>query len=70
MKDLHGQSSHFEDLILFLKRAREATSWVSTDTCCQSWLARYGIASTPYFIERGIYCLEDVKVLEIVHIFS
>ena len=33
----------------FLKRAREAASRMLIGICCQSWLARYGIASTPYF---------------------
>ena len=53
LQDLHGQSSHFQVLMRFLKRAREAASRISIGTCCQSWLARYGIASSPYFSERG-----------------
>ena len=53
LQDLHGQSSHFQVLMRFLKRAKEAASQISIGTCCQSWLARYGIASSPYFSERG-----------------
>ena len=53
LRDLHGQSSHFQVLMWFLKRARETASWISIGTCCQSGLARYGIASNPYFNERG-----------------
>ena len=53
LQDLHGQSSYFQALMLFLKRAREAASRIPIGTCCQSWLARYGITSSPYFIERG-----------------
>ena len=36
----------------FLKRASEAASRISIGTCCQSWLARYGITSSPYFNEQ------------------
>ena len=43
LQDLHGQSSQFQVLMRFLKRAREAASWISIGTCCQSWLARYGM---------------------------
>ena len=49
LQDLHGQSSHFQVLTRFLKRVREAASPISIGTCCQSWLARYGIASRPYY---------------------
>ena len=45
----------------FLKRVKEAASRISIGTCCQSWLARYGIARygiarygiamSPYFSE-------------------
>ena len=53
LQDLHGQSSHFQVLMRFLKRAREAAKRISVDTCCQSWLVRYGIESSTYFSERG-----------------
>ena len=53
MQDLHGQSSHFQVLMQFLKRAKEATSPFSMGNSCQSWLAQYGIASSPYFSEIG-----------------
>ena len=43
-----------------LKRAREAASRVSIVTSCQSWLARYGIASSPYFTERGFFICKDL----------
>ena len=49
LQDLHGQSSHFQVLMRYLKRAR------SISTCHLSWLARYGIASSPYFNEQGFY---------------
>ena len=52
----------------FLKRAREAASRISIGTCCQNWLAQHGIALNPYFNERR-FCLEDVEVSEIAHIF-
>ena len=45
--------SHFQALMRFLKRAREAASQIPIVTCCQSWLARYGTASIPYFNEQG-----------------
>ena len=38
--DLHGQSSHFQALMLFLKRTREGASRISIGTCCQSWIER------------------------------
>ena len=53
LQGFNGQSSHFQVLIGFLKRAREAASRISIGTCCQSWLAQYGIASSPHFSERG-----------------
>ena len=53
LQDLQWQSSHFQVLMQFLKRAGEAASRISIGTCCQSWLAQYGIASNPYFNERG-----------------
>ena len=53
LQDLHGQYSHFQVLMRFLKRARKAASRTSTGTCRQSWLARYGIASSSYFDEGG-----------------
>ena len=52
LQDLHGQSSNFQVLMRFLKGAREAASRISVGTWCQSWLARYGKASSPYFNER------------------
>ena len=33
LQDLHGQSSHFQVLMRFLKRAREAASRISIGTC-------------------------------------
>ena len=53
LQDLHGQSSDFQVLMRFLKRDGEAISRISIGTCFQSWLARYGIAQSPYFSERG-----------------
>ena len=53
LQDLHGQSSHFQVLMRLLKRAREATSQILISTCCQSWLAQYEIASSPYLNEQG-----------------
>ena len=44
LQDLHGQSSHFQVLMRFLKRARESALQISIGTCCQNWLVRYGIA--------------------------
>ena len=46
---LHGQSSHFQVLRCFLKRAREAASRISIGTFSQSWLARCAIASIRLF---------------------
>ena len=53
LQDLYGQSSHFQVLMRFLKKVREAHSRISVGTCCQSWLARHRIASSPYFSEWG-----------------
>ena len=53
LQDLHRESSHFQVLMRFLKRVRESASRISIGTCFQSWLERYGIASSPYFSERG-----------------
>ena len=39
LNNLHGQSSYFQVLVGFLKRATEAASWISVATYCQSWLA-------------------------------
>ena len=61
LQDLHGQSSHSQVLMRFLKRVREATSRISVGTCFQSWLARYGIASSPYFSECKLTCLASLK---------
>ena len=47
------QSSNFQVLMRFSKRAREPASRISIDTCCQSWLAWYEIASSLYFYERS-----------------
>ena len=68
LQDLQGQHLHFQVLMQFFKRAREAPSRISLGTCCQSWLARYGIASSPNFNKFSIW--RDVKVFEIVHVFS
>ena len=54
LQDFNGQSSHFQVLIGFLKRAREAASRISIGTCCQSWLAQYGIVSSTHFNERRL----------------
>ena len=32
---------------------REPASRISIGTCCQIWLAHYGIGSSPYFSEQG-----------------
>ena len=53
LQDLYGKSLYFRQLMQFLKWDREAASGKSINTCWQSWLARYGIASSPYFSERG-----------------
>ena len=52
LQDLHGHSSHYQVFMRFLKRAREAASRISTSTCCQNWVAQFGIASSPYFNKR------------------
>ena len=54
LQGFNGQSSHFQVLIGFLKRAREAASRISIGTCCQSWVAQYGIVSSTYFNERRL----------------
>ena len=48
-RDLHGQSSHFQVLMSFSKRARETASRIPVGTCCKS----YGVASGTYFNKRG-----------------
>ena len=55
MENLQGKSSHFQVLMQFITIAREHTSQISIDPCCQSWLAGYGIASSPYFKEQWFY---------------
>ena len=52
-QDLHGQFSHLQASMRFLKRAKKAASRISIVTSYQSWLAQYGIASSPYFNEQG-----------------
>ena len=70
MQDLHRQSSYFQVLMRFLKRARrEAASGISIGTCCQSWLAQYGIASSPYFSELGFSVWKMCK-FQRLYIFS
>ena len=68
LQDLHGKSSHFQVLMPFLKRAREAASPISVGTCCQSWLARYEIASGPYLKKR--FSVWKMWKFRRLHIFS
>ena len=66
LQDLHGQSSHFQVLIRFLKRA----SWgILVGTCCQSWLARCGTALSPHFNE-GFFYVWKIWNIRRLYIFS
>ena len=69
LQDLHRQWSNFKVLMWFLKRAREAASWISIGTCCYSWLAQYGIASSLDFSEWGFSVCKMWEFWRL-HIFS
>ena len=68
-QNLHWQSSHFRVLIQFFKGAREAASRIAIGTCFGRRLGRYGIATSPDFIERGFSFWKMWK-FQRLHIFS